>query len=50
MDALAADMEGMTIDLNGEPNNPPAIIDIPDETVTEPPPPPEPPQGAAQSL
>ena len=46
MDALAADMEGMTIDLNGEPTAP-AIIDIPDETVTEPPPPQA---GPAQSL
>ncbi len=50
MEALAADMAGMTVDLNGEPNNPPAIIDIPDESVTAPPPPPEPPQGAPQSL
>ena len=49
-EALAADMAGMTVDLNGEPNNPPAIIDIPDESVTAPPPPPEPPQGAPQSL
>ena len=50
MEALAADMAGMTVDLNGEPNNPAAIIDIPDESVTAPPPPPEPPQGAPQSL
>ncbi|OYQ31309.1 hypothetical protein CHU93_04190 [Sandarakinorhabdus cyanobacteriorum] len=42
MEALATDMEGMTIDLNGEPNNPPPVIDIPDESVTEPPVPPEP--------
>ncbi len=42
MDALAIDMESMSVDLNGEPINPPAVIDIPDETVTEPPPPPEP--------
>jgi penicillin-binding protein 1A len=51
MDALAADMEAMTIDLSGEPTAP-ALIDIPDETVMEPPPPePLPPQaGPPQSL
>lgn len=51
MDALAADMEAMTIDLNGEPTAP-AVIDIPDETVTQPlPPEPLPPQTAPpQSL
>lgn len=34
MDALAADLEGMTVDLNGTPNSPPPVIDIPDESVT----------------
>jgi penicillin-binding protein 1A len=42
MDALATDLEGMTIDLNGEPNNPPPVADVPDESVTEPPVPVEP--------
>jgi penicillin-binding protein 1A len=42
MDALAIDMESMAVDLNGDPTNPPAVIDIPDETVTEPPEPSEP--------
>lgn len=37
MDALATDMQGMTVDLNGEPNNPPPVVDIPDDTVTAPP-------------
>ena len=45
MEALATDIEGLAIDLNGDPANPPPVIDIPDETVTEPPPPPQsPPQ------
>jgi len=38
MEALALDMEDMTVDLNGNPNNPPEVIDLPAE-----PPPPEPP-------
>ncbi len=42
MEALATEMEGMTIDLNGEPNNPPAVIDLPAEA--PPPEPPEPPE------
>ena len=45
MDALATDLEGMTLDLNGEPISPPQVIDIPDETVTMPP---EPPQAPLQ--
>ena len=39
MEALALDMEDMTVDLNGNPNNPPEVIDLPAE-----PPPPEPPE------
>ena len=50
MEALATDMQGMTVDLNGEPNSPPPVVDIPDETVTAPPAPPAPPQGPAPPL
>lgn len=42
MEALATDMESMTFDLNGEPTNPPPVIDLPVEPVPDPPEPPEP--------